>query len=104
MLMSKRAKTYIENIVQEMAAAVYKALEDIFTKKNEFLHSKLDAGMPPDAEQLTRFMATIAGECKAAMSAAPPVASASPVLGNLVLPEWQVASASPVLDSPVLPA
>ena len=72
-----------------MAAAVYKALEDIFTKKNEFLHSKVDAGKPPDAEQLARFMTALAGECKAAMGAAPPVASASPVLRNLVLPERQ---------------
>ena len=61
--------------------ACYKAFEDIFTAKSDFLRKKVAAGTPPNVEQLTVFMAAIAKECKDATSSA---ASASPIFRSLM--------------------
>ena len=74
--------------------ACYKAFEDIFTAKSEFLHMRVAAGTPPNEEQLTRFMSSTVSECEAATSTLQSgnldLASAPPILGSLMLHDLSI--------------
>ena len=81
-------------VVDKCLVECYKAFEDIFTAKSEFLHMRVAAGTPPNEEQLTRFMSSTVSECEAATSTLQSgnldLASAPPILGSLMLHDLSI--------------